>query len=67
MNATLRAAVHLGKDCDTNLHYAKNHIWDSLGQLFGSEIIGPKTPEIIGLKMFEFEDTTWRSISLLSE
>ena len=34
MNTTLRAAVHLGKDYDTNLHYAKNHLWDSLGQLF---------------------------------
>ena len=34
MNTTLRAAVHLGIDCDTNLHYAKNHLWDSLGQLF---------------------------------
>ena len=35
MNTSLRAAVHLGKDCDTNLHDAKNHIWDPLGQLFG--------------------------------
>ena len=59
MNATLQAAVHLGKDYDTNLHHAKNHIWDSLGQLLGeikrmicelSEILDPKTPEIVGLK-----------------
>ena len=35
MNTTLRAAVHLGKNYDMNLHYAKNHIWDSLGHLFG--------------------------------
>ena len=34
MNSTLRAAVHLGKDNDTNLQHAKNHLWDSLGQLF---------------------------------
>ena len=34
MNTTLHAAVHFGKDYDTKLHYAKNHIWDSLGQLF---------------------------------
>ena len=76
MNTTLQAAVHLGKDYDTNLHYAKNHIWDSLEQLFGeikrliceqSEILGPKTPEIVGLKIIEFEGTTWRSISLLCE
>ena len=35
MNTTLQAAIHLGKDYDTNLHYAMNHICDSLGQLFG--------------------------------
>ena len=76
MNTTLQAAVHLGKDDDTNLHFAKNHIWDSLGHLFGeikrptcelSEILGPKTPEIVGLKIIEFEETTKRSISLSCE
>ena len=76
MNTTLRAAVHLGKDCDTNLHYAKNHIWDSVGQLFGDlkrlvceqpEILSPKTPEIVGVKIIYFEETAWRSISLLSD
>ena len=34
MNTTLRAAIHFGKDFDTNLHYAKNHLWNSLGQIF---------------------------------
>ena len=67
MNTTLRAAVHLGKEYDTNLHYAKNHLCDSLGQLFceierlmseQSEILGPKTPEIVGLKVIAFEETT---------
>ena len=76
MNTTLQAAVHVGKDYDTNLHYAKNHILDSLGQLFGeterlvceqSEILGPETPEIVGLKITELEETTWKSISLLCE
>ena len=51
LKATLRAAVHLGQDYETNLHYAKSHVWDSLGQLFGelkrliceqSEIFGQK-------------------------
>ena len=32
-----------------------------------SEILGPKTPEIIGLKIIEFEETTWRSTSVLRE
>ena len=76
MKTTLRAAVHLQKNYDTNLHHAKNHLWDSLGQLFGeikrlifeqSEILGPRTPEIVGLKTIEFEETTWRSTSLLCE
>ena len=67
MNTTLRAAVHLGKDYDTKLHYPKNHLWDSLGQIFceiqrliseQSEILGPNTPEIVGLKIIEFEETT---------
>ena len=67
MNTTLQAAVHLGRK------FAKNHIWDSLEQLFEeikrricelSEVLGPRTPEIVGLKIIEFEDTTWRSISL---
>ena len=35
MNTTLRAAVHLGKDYDTNLRFVKNYLWNSLGQLFG--------------------------------
>ena len=74
MNTTLRAAVHLGKDYGTNFHHAKNHIWDSLEHFFGeikrliceqSEILGPKTPEIVGLKIIESEETTWRSTTLL--
>ena len=48
----------------------------SLGQLFyetrrliseQSRIMGPRTPEIVGLKTIEFEETTWRSTSLLCE
>ena len=33
LNATLRAAVHLRKDHDANLHYVKNHLWNSVGRL----------------------------------
>ena len=76
MNTTLRAAVHLGKDFDTSPRYAKNRLWKSLEQLFNqtkrlisdqSEILGPKTPEMVGLKTIEFKETTWRSTSLLCE
>ena len=32
-----------------------------------SELLGPRTPDIIGLKITEYGDFTWRSKSLLSE
>ena len=76
INTTLQAVVHLGKAYDTNLRHAKNHLWNSLGQIFDetkrlisdqSEILGSKTPEIVGLKTIEFKETTWRSTSLLCE
>ena len=34
MNITLRAAVHLGKDNNTNLRFVKNYLWKTTGQLF---------------------------------
>ena len=47
MNGTLRAAVHLGKDYDTNLRHVKNHIWNSL-----------ETNLFFRLQTIEFEETT---------
>ena len=34
LNATLRAAVHLGQDHEANLRYVKDNLWNSVGQLF---------------------------------
>ena len=34
LNATLRAAVHLGQDYEAKLRYVKTHLWNGLGQLF---------------------------------
>ena len=31
LNATLRAAVHLGQDNEANLRYVKNNLWNSVG------------------------------------
>ena len=31
LNATLRAAVHLGQDYEANLRYVKNDLWNSVG------------------------------------
>ena len=35
MNATLKAAIHLGNGHDVNLRNVKNYSWRSTGQLFG--------------------------------
>ena len=32
LNATLRAAVHLGQDHEVNLRYVKKNLWNSVGQ-----------------------------------
>ena len=37
MNTTLRAAVHLGKDYDTNLRLIENYLWKTTGQLFSEK------------------------------
>ena len=34
LNTTLRAAVHLGQDYKVNLLCVKNHLWNSVEQLF---------------------------------
>ena len=31
LNATLRAAVHLGHDYEANLRYVKNNLWNCVG------------------------------------
>ena len=35
LNVTLRAALHLGQDNEAKLRYVKNHLWNSVKQLFG--------------------------------
>ena len=38
LNTTLQAAVHLGQDFEANLRYVKNHLWNSVGQLFNETV-----------------------------
>ena len=66
LNATLRAAVHLGQDHEANLRYVKNHLWKSVGQLFSEtgKLISDQT-EITGVNTFIFKEFTWMSTSLL--
>ena len=65
MNTTLRAAVHLGKDNDTNLRFVKNYLWKTTGQLFKKReqlIIGQT--ESTGINLINFQDLRWVSTSL---
>ena len=45
LNVTLRAALHLGQDNEAKLRYVKNHLWNSVKQLFGEigELISEQT------------------------
>ena len=66
MNTTLRAAVHLGKDCDKNLRFVKNHLWKTTGQLFwGTEKLVSAQTETTGVSMINFQDLVWVSTGLL--
>ena len=62
MNTTLRAAVHFGKDNDTNLRFAKNYLWSTTGQLFREteKLISGQT-ETTSISLFNFQDL--RSVS----
>ena len=66
MNATLKAAVHLGNDHDVNLRHVKNSFWSSAGQLFGEteKVISGQT-ETTGIRTINSEDLRWISTTLL--
>ena len=66
MNTTLKAAVHLGKDCGANLRYVKNHLWNTAGQLFRetAELVSGQT-ETAGRSVIDFQDLSWMWTSLL--
>ena len=64
LNATLRAAVHLGQDYEVNLRFVKNHLCNSVEQLFSEtgKLIRGQT-EITGVSTTGFKDATWMSTS----
>ena len=57
MNATLPTAVHLGQDCEANLRYVKNILWNTAKQSFSeiAKLISGQT-EITGLSSIDFKD-----------
>ena len=68
LNATLRAAIHLGQDHMENLRFTKNYFWNSVGQSFNET--GKPTSEqkeIPSVSTRDFKDATWMSTSLLCE
>ena len=66
LNTTLQEVVHLGQDYEVNLRYVKNHLWNSVEQLFNEtgRLIRDQT-EITGVNTINFKELTWMSISLL--
>ena len=64
MNITLPAAVHLGKDYDTNLRFVKNYLWKTTGQLLREteKLISGQT-ETTGISVINFQDSRWMSTS----
>ena len=68
LNATLRAAGHLGQDYEANLRYVKNHLWKSVGLLFNeTRKLISEQKEITGVITFGFKGATWMSTSSLCE
>ena len=66
MNATLRAAIHLGNDHYVNLRNVQNSSWRIAGQLFGDieKLISGQT-ETSGINLIDSQDLRWISTSLL--
>ena len=66
MDTTLRAAVHLGKDYDTNLKSVKNYLWTTTGELSReTEKLVSGHRENTGISLINFQDLRWMSTSLL--
>ena len=66
MNATLKAAIHLGNDHDVNLRHVKNSFRRSTGPLFREteKLISGQT-ETTGKSVIDSKDLRWISTSLL--
>ena len=66
LNATLQAAGHLGQDHEANLRFVKNHLRNSVGQLFNEtgKLISERT-EITCVNTMNFTELAWMSTSLL--
>ena len=66
MNATLRAAIHLGNDHDVNLRNVLSSSWRTTGQFFWyiEKLISGQT-QTTGVSLIDSQDLRWISTSLL--
>ena len=66
MNATLKAAIHLGNNHDVNLRHVKNSFLSYAGQLFGDieKLVSGQT-ETTGVNLIDSKDLKCISTSLL--
>ena len=68
LNTTLQAAVNLGGDYEVNLRFVKNHLWNSVEQLFNETGASSPTRCFVWWKMGDDPIATWKSkIKLYSE
>ena len=66
LNATVQAAVDLGQDYEANLRIVKNHLWNSVKQLFNeTEKLISGQIQITGANTINFRELAWMSTSLL--
>ena len=65
MNATLKAAVHLGNDHNVNLRHVKKIFGDLQDNFSGREKLISGQTETTGISLINFQDLRWISTSLL--
>ena len=61
LNTTLQAAVNLGGDYEVNLRFVKNHLWNSVEQLFNETGASSPTRCFVWWKMGDDPIATWKS------
>ena len=69
MSSTLRASVSMGKNCSGNWHAIKNTEDLTMKQMFdiSEKLISEQSDEIYGGKTINWEDSSWKYLSLIGD
>ena len=69
MSSTLRASVFMVKNYSDNLHSIKNTEDLTMKQMFviSEKLISEQSDEIYGVKTINWEDSSWKYLSLISD